>query len=294
MQSKRNLAIEKFEYWADHMTCPICHSNLAWADNQVRCSNNHSFDLAKQGYINLAPNHQEAHYNSQLFAARQRIMDQAQLYAGIYDQILDLLAQKGIAFDQADKIIDLGTGEGTHLHQLINHWHSRLDSPSQGPHPLGLDLAKDGILSAAKHYTNALWVVADLSQLPFKDGRVDGALTILSPSNYPALNKALADQGWFIKIIPGPHYLKELRAIVLDEADQRQDSSASITKFKAAFDNFGQTHFESHVPLNKEQMADLVAMTPLMWHASEEEIATAQALTAITIDLYILFGQKKT
>jgi len=83
MESKRTQAIQKFNYWAKRMTCPICKSNLSFSHNQVRCDHNHSFDIAKQGYINLAPNHQEAHYNSELFTARQRITQDANLYAGV-------------------------------------------------------------------------------------------------------------------------------------------------------------------------------------------------------------------
>lgn len=292
MESKRTLAIQKFEYWAQHMTCPICHSDLTWDNNQVRCTANHSFDLAKQGYINLAPNHHEAHYNSELFTARHQIMQDASLYAGIYQAILDLLIAKGVDLAQARNLIDLGTGEGTHLHQLAQAWQGQVDNQDQMPQFLGLDLAKDGIGSAAKHYTSALWVVADLSRLPFKEASIDGALTILSPSNYPALQKVLADKGWMIKIIPGANYLKEMREIILAEEDQTQDSTASIEKFQQAFDHFGQTDFKREVPLNSDQMADLVKMTPLMWHASEDQVKEALELDKITIDLTILFGQK--
>ncbi|RPA60631.1 guanine methyltransferase [Aerococcus agrisoli] len=296
MESKRTRAIQKFQNWDSDMTCPICHSPLAWTDNQVRCSNNHSFDLAKQGYINLAPNHQEAHYNKDLFESRYRIMAEALLYDGIYDQMLDLLIAQGIELTNArpPRIIDLGTGEGTHLHHFVDTWGKRTGAvEAEAVNALGLDLAKDGILVAAKHYTNALWMVADLSQLPFKEASIDGALTILSPSNYPELQRVMKDNAWFIKVIPGPHYLRELREIVIaDEADRLQDPTPSTEKFKAAFRNVGSAHFERRVPLNSAQMSDLIKMTPLMWHADEDQIAAASALDHITVDLILLFGQK--
>lgn len=294
MESKRTQAIQKFNYWAKRMTCPICKSNLSFSHNQVRCDHNHSFDIAKQGYINLAPNHQEAHYNSELFTARQRIMQDANLYAGVYQQILDLLIEKGVDLTQVSNLIDLGTGEGSHLHQLAQTWQAHVaNGQDQMPQFLGLDLAKDGVLSAAKHYTNALWMVADLSKLPFKDGQVEGTLTILSPSNYAELNRALSDQGWALKIVPGPNYLKELREIILPVNEQKHDTSASIAKFKAAFNDFGHSHYQQYRPLNKEQLRDLIQMTPLMWHASEDQVTEAMTLDGITIDLQILFGRKK-
>jgi 23S rRNA (guanine745-N1)-methyltransferase len=136
-------------------------------------------------------------------------------------------------------------------------------------------------------------MVADLSKLPFKDGQVEGTLTILSPSNYAELNRALSDQGWALKIVPGPNYLKELREIILPVNEQKQDASASISKFKAAFDDFGHSHYQQYRPLNKEQLRDLIQMTPLMWHASEDQVIEAMTLDGITIDLQILFGRKK-
>lgn len=292
MESKRTQAIQKFNYWATRMICPICQSNLSFTNNQVRCDHNHSFDIAKQGYINLAPNHQEAHYNNELFAARQRIMGDAKLYTGIYDQILDLLVEQGIDLNSVNNIIDLGTGEGSHFHYFIDHWQNRTQQTTI-PMALGLDLAKDGIVSAAKHYTNALWVVADLGQLPFTPASIDGAITILSPSNYHHLNQALSEKGWFIKVIPGPNYLRELREIVLTSENQQQDDRTSINKFKAAFNQFSQSSYRKTVTLDEKQMADLIKMTPLMWHANDKQLERAHALTQITIDLSILFGQKE-
>jgi 23S rRNA (guanine745-N1)-methyltransferase len=297
MESKRTRAIQKFQTWAADMTCPICHNPLALSNNQVRCSNNHSFDLAKQGYVNLAPNHQETHYNKDLFESRYRIMAEALLYDGIYDDMLTLLTAQGIQLSNGHpaNIIDLGTGEGTHLHHFVDAWGKRTGTAEEelAVNALGLDLAKDGILVAAKHYTNALWMVADLSQIPLKDASIDGALTILSPSNYPELQRVMKENAWFIKVIPGPHYLRELREIVIaDEADRLQDPAPSTEKFRAAFRNVASAHFERVVPLNPEQMADLIKMTPLMWHADADQIANASALDHITIDLMLLFGQK--
>ena len=40
---------------------------------------------------------------------------------------------------------------------------------------------------------------------------------------------------------------------------------ASIAKFKAAFNDFGHSHYQQYRPLNKEQLRDLIQMTPLMW-----------------------------
>jgi len=40
---------------ASAFACPICQENLTLIESSLKCSNRHSFDLAKFGYVNLAP-----------------------------------------------------------------------------------------------------------------------------------------------------------------------------------------------------------------------------------------------
>ncbi|GAL20234.1 ribosomal RNA large subunit methyltransferase A [Vibrio maritimus] len=35
--------------------CPLCQQPLTLDDRSYRCSNNHQFDKAKEGYVNLMP-----------------------------------------------------------------------------------------------------------------------------------------------------------------------------------------------------------------------------------------------
>nr|MBW8204275.1 rRNA (guanine-N1)-methyltransferase [Streptococcus oralis] len=39
---------------ATAFACPICQENLTLVESSLKCSNRHSFDLAKFGYVNLA------------------------------------------------------------------------------------------------------------------------------------------------------------------------------------------------------------------------------------------------
>ena len=35
------------------LTCPVCHGQLTAIDRALHCPAGHSFDLARQGYVNL-------------------------------------------------------------------------------------------------------------------------------------------------------------------------------------------------------------------------------------------------
>ena len=37
------------------LRCPICAAPLEQTDKTFRCGNGHSFDMARQGYVNLLP-----------------------------------------------------------------------------------------------------------------------------------------------------------------------------------------------------------------------------------------------
>ena len=77
---------------ASAFACPICQENLTLVESSLKCSNRHSFDLAKFGYVNLAPQiKQSANYDKENFQNRQQILE-AGFYQAILETISDLLA----------------------------------------------------------------------------------------------------------------------------------------------------------------------------------------------------------
>ena len=55
-----------------------------------------------------------------------------------------------------------------------------------------MDIAKEGILTASNHHAQkALWIVADLAQLPFSDESCGTLINMLTPSNYKEFNRVL-------------------------------------------------------------------------------------------------------
>ncbi|MCZ0717542.1 putative RNA methyltransferase [Aerococcus kribbianus] len=289
MLSKRQTAIQRLEDWQDDLTCPHCQEKLAWTGQQVSCPQGHSFDLAKSGYLNLAPQHQEKHYHKDLFVARYQLMAQHEFYQGIYQDILALLDKHHYQAHNSCHIIDLGTGEGSHFDQFLQAYQSAY--PQDNFAAMGFDLAKDGIQIAAKHHYQALWTVADLGHIPLADNSVDLALTILSPSNYNEVKRVLKTGGYLIKVIPGPNYLAELRACVLSADKQKQDSQTTMSRFQTEFNQVDAIDYQRDFTLNSSSRDALLKMTPLTWHADAEQLAAAQKLSHIQVDLKILIGK---
>ena len=78
--------------------CPLCQQALLLNEKSYRCENNHSFDQAKQGYVNLLPvqfkHSKEPGDNKAMVQARRAFLDK-----GYYQPLLDnMLALKTLPY----------------------------------------------------------------------------------------------------------------------------------------------------------------------------------------------------
>ncbi|WP_411954178.1 putative RNA methyltransferase [Alkalibacillus sp. S2W] len=272
--SKKQRAAERLQENIAVLRCPICHEDVTLKDQQnIICPNRHVFDLAKQGYLNMAKQSQSTIYDTSLFSARQRLND-----AGFYQPLVNQLDQE--LADLAPKtVLDAGCGEGSHLQQL--------NKRRQIPFPVGIDLAKEGIRQAAKHDEDVQWIVADLANIPMDNQSVDVLLNILSPSNYAEFERVLADDGVVIKVVPNQGYLKELRQ-QLDQTDYSNNDV--VDRFRESFDIIRKQRVVAQQHLSEAMFQDLIQMTPLTQDADLNQLSYTQH---VTLDLTVLVGQKK-
>lgn len=266
---------------ATAFACPICQENLTVVETSLKCSNRHSFDLAKFGYVNLAPQiKQSANYDKENFQNRQQILE-ARFYQAILEGISDLLATK----PSAKTILDIGCGEGFYSRKL------------QEVHPektfYAFDISKDSVQIAAKSEPNLAvnWFVGDLARLPIKDASMDILLDIFSPANYGEFRRVLSKDGILIKVIPTENHLKEIRQLVQDQLTKKDYSNQDIKEhFQEHFSIQSSQIASLTKPITAEQRQALISMTPLLFHVDQSKIDWSQ-LTKITIEAEILVGK---
>ena len=266
---------------ASAFACPICQENLTLVESSLKCENRHSFDLAKFGYVNLAPQiKQSANYDKENFQNRQQILE-AGFYQAILETISDILAMN----PSAKTVLDIGCGEGFYSRKLQE---SHSDKTFYA-----FDISKDSVQIAAKSEPNwaVNWFVGDLARLPVKDASMDMLLDIFSPANYGEFQRVLSKDGILIKVIPTENHLKEIRQIVQDHLTNKDYSNLDIKK-----------HFQEHFSIQASQIASLtksitaeqrqalLSMTPLLFHVDQTKIDWGQ-LTEITIEAEILVGK---
>ena len=266
---------------ATAFACPICQENLTLLESSLKCNNRHSFDLAKFGYVNLAPQiKQSANYDKENFQNRQQILE-----AGFYQAILEVVSDLLSNSKNAKTILDIGCGEGFYSRKL------------QERHPdktfYAFDISKDSVQIAAKSEPNwaVNWFVGDLARLPIKDASMDILLDIFSPANYGEFRRVLSKDGILIKVIPTENHLKEIRQKVQDQLTKKDYSNQDIKEhFQGHFTILSNQTASLTKTITADQLQSLLSMTPLLFHIDQTKIDWSD-LTEITIEAEILVGK---
>jgi 23S rRNA (guanine745-N1)-methyltransferase len=288
--SKREQSATLVESYVNIFQCPICGSSMYVAElKSIKCSKNHSFDLARQGYLNLLITPTKTKYDKQLFESRKYLMGEHSFFEPVISKIYEFIE----TYTNQNKltILDTGSGDGSHLAKI----RKLLVDAGKDVNGVGIDIAKEGILVAAKYYPKLVWCVADLANTPFRDKSFHVILNILSPSNYQEFNRILHDDGILIKVVPRSDYLKEVRTFFYNDSEKQLYSNDDIIRhFKERTQLLHQETVKYMVTLNKDAIKALVMMTPLTWGIDENKIDQflRKGSAKITVDVDILIGSK--
>lgn len=266
---------------ASAFACPICQEALDLVQQSLACPNRHSFDLAKFGYVNLAPQVKASKdYDKENFQNRQLVLEN-----GFYNHILNALSECLSPLAHPANILDIGCGEGYYSRSL------------QERHPdhsfYAFDLSKESIQLAAKsdQEWKVKWFVGDLAHLPLLDQSMDLLLDIFSPANYQEFKRVLAPDGRLIKVIPTATHLQEIRQKVKDHLDQVDYSNEQIIQhFSNHFTIENTIHCQERFELTPALREALLSMTPLLFHVDPAQIDWTD-LTQVTISATILIGR---
>lgn len=245
-----------------HWLCPHCGEALAQADASLRCANNHSYDLAREGYVNLLLANQkrrpEPGDNAAMLNARAAFLNGGG-YAPLLRALLQTLPQ-----DATGQLLDLGCGEGYYLDAIAR--------ARPGLACAGLDISRAAIKLCARRGAPLSLAVASAVRLPVPDRSLDWVLSVFAPLDARQLRTKLRDGGRLIMVSPGPAHLLALKQRIYDEARLHPPASAP--------EGFAQLTLQSvQFPLRfagPEQLQQLLAMTP--FHYRIKDAVRAQLL----------------
>jgi len=273
---------------AHNLACPIDKLELLNKGRHYQCDNGHSFDIAKQGYINLLPVQYKKSKNpgdsKAMVEARTRFLD-----AGFYKPIAELLSE--IIFQKLDInsdncIFDAGCGEGYYLQQVIT---AALNTNSESYFSfIGMDISKPAILSASKRNKQANWIVGTNSQPPFLDDSIDLIFSVFGFHSFEGFKNILKPKAKLILVEPGKKHLQELRDIIYAEPSGEKSASKSTGENDYALIDTQTLEFKICL-INNSQILDLLSMTPHLFRANCEGKASIENMDSLDLTTDIMF-----
>lgn len=248
------------------LICPICAQPLVREEKRFVCGNGHSFDIARQGYVNLLTV-QQKHSLSPGDTREQVLSRRAFLEAGFYRPISEELNRAALDHGAQGEILDIGCGEG--------YYSSRL-AQAMGASHTGLDISKEAVRCAAAKYKDSTWLCATAAHIPVGDGSV-GTLTSLFALTLPEeFRRVLRRDGLFFQVLAAPDHLLGLKSILYDTLTHKEKNTVPALP---GFELVESRPIRFSFTLEGEQIRSLFSMTPHLFRIGK---AGAQRLAETT------------
>ena len=287
------------------------------------CTTGHTFDLARQGYLNLlrgpAPRHADT---ADMVAARERFLGR-----GLYDPLLQRLraqvADSAVVAPDRLRLLEAGAGTAYYLAGLLEvlggcGWALDIAAAASRRAARALSgrgaaralsgrgaaralsergaaraLSERGAARALDREDERLGaVVADVwARLPVRSACVDVVLSVFAPRNAAEFARVLKPEGILVVATPTAAHLAELRGpLGLLQVEEAKDDRLQAT-LGGRFDRETAEECRYAITVDAATAADLVAMGPNAFHVPAaqltERVGRLQWPRTVTVDVTI-------
>jgi len=256
------------------LRCPVCGGPLAGRRNALRCAQGHSFDIARQGYVNLDTGGGRPHQadDTAMVAAREAFLGQRH-YAPIAAAVSGLAARLTPGRATGPGIVlELAGGTGHYLAAVLTALPGRTG--------ICLDLSKPALRRAARAHPRAVAVGSDVwRHFPLADRSAAIVLSVFGPRHLAETIRVLGPDGVFLLVTPGPEHLAELVGALgllsVDTAKPRRVAAAT-----AGLEQIAGEDLTYPLRLGHPAIHDLVSMGPSAHHVGAAQLADRIAALA--------------
>lgn len=264
------------------LMCPVCRQSLNLTERTWRCEQGHSYDVAKQGYVNL---HVVQHKHSknpgdtpESVDARRAFL-QSGYYQPLQQAVVALLKQLDVK-----AILDIGCGEGYYtsaMQQVVEQC-------------VGVDIAKNAVQRAAKLNTEVTWVVGTGATLPVLDQSMDACTSLFSPIPQAEIARVLKDDGYLIVVTPASEHLYAMREALFEQVNPHTPKKF-VEQLQDLFELKQEQIVDAPFVLDQQALKNLIAMTPYAYKASPERRLQLeqQSQLEVTASFQIYVFQKR-
>ena len=251
------------------LICPICGRILNRMEKEYRCGKNHSFDIARQGHVNLLIVQQKKSLHPG--DTREQVLSRrAFLEAGFYEPIAAALCDTAKELGSEGPVLDVGCGEGYYSTKLAH---------ALGAELIGLDISKEAVRCAAAKYKNATWLCGTAAHLPVAD-KSAGILTSLFALTMPEeFKRVLKPEGYYFQVLAAQDHLLGLKSIIYPELKfKEKDSVPDLPGFQLV----KSIPIRFTFTVEGQQVQNLLSMTPHVYRISKEGAARLAATEKLT------------
>ncbi len=257
------------------LRCPVCKSEIQKKEKQYVCVNNHSFDIAKQGYTNVyLKSSQHSGDNKQMVESRTSFLNM-QYYQPLCDAIIALIQELGCS-----TMVDAGCGEGYYTNQMKQY----IDTI------YAFDLSKDALKYAARQNPNVHYFLSSIFDLPIADASVDLITNVFAPCADEEFHRILKNEGYLIKVDPNVMHLHEMKEVLYDDVQDNEVLAIQVDGFTLV------THKEVSFMMDLDQkgIEALYKMTPYSYKSKKERSEVLLQLPKLScVASFIIYVFKK-
>ena len=237
------------------LLCPNCKEELKREEHSYKCVNRHTFDIAKQGYVNLSLKQKKnTGDNALMVKARSQFLEK-----DYYDFMRQFVKKKIESF-HIDTLVDAGCGQGYYTKEF-----SKVVKNAYG-----IDLSKEAILHASKQDKQSLYLVGSLFDMPYADESIDCITSIFVPLGEKEITRCLKKGGYWIVVQPGPDHLWDLKEFLYETPYKNEE----VEKEKDGFTLISQDCISK--TLFVEDVWSLLEMTPYRYKTGREALERAK------------------
>ena len=240
-----------------NLLCPICGEELNLTGKQYVCPQNHSFDVARQGYVNLLTVQQKHSLNPG--DTREQVLSRREfLEAGFYAPIADTLVETAKKLNVSGQILDVGCGEGYYSARLAD---------ALGAPLTGLDISKEAVRCAAAKYKGKQWLCATAAHIPVEDGSVSLLTSLFALTLPQEFSRVLKEGGYYFQVLAAEDHLLGLKGIIYDQLNFKEKNTVPELP---GFELKESLPIRFSFTVEGQQIQNLFSMTPHVFRIGKE------------------------
>ena len=260
------------------MICPVCSERLKINETQKSyiCPNGHTFDIAKEGYVNLLRKGKSGDLigdDKESCRSRRDFLNE-----GYYSVLKDALCR--IFENKEGSLIDICCGEGYYTSAIGQNGKLEV---------YGFDISKEMVRLASKR-GNASYFVANMTSIPFPDLSFDYAVHLFAPFCEKEFARILKKEGRLYSVIPGARHLFGLKEVLYESPYENDEKFPLFESLELE----GTEKIKNVITLRSEGDINAVfRMTPYYFHTSENDKSKLVGIKELTTEIEFIIGRFK-